>query len=212
MINIAEIRKEYSSKTLNEQGAKHNPMEQFSIWLSEAEKAEVLDPNAMTLATSTFDGHPSARIVHLQSLEHAGFTFFTNYESRKSKEILQNPYAAAVFLWSELDRQIRVEGKIHKLLASESDKYFELRPEKTKLETWASPQSQPVPSRKYMEDLLADFEEEFEGKPIKRPENWGGYVLVPSLIEFWQGRQNHLHDRIQYIEENGKWRMGRLAP
>ena len=212
MVNIVELRKEYSLRTLNEQVIKHNPLEQFSIWLSEAEKVEALEPNAMVLATATFDGHPSARTVLLTGLENGGFTFFTNYESRKSKEILQNPYATAVFLWNELERQVRVEGKIFNIPAADSDAYFESRTERTKLATWASPQSQPIPSRKYLEDLLADFEEEFADKTIKRPENWGGYVLMPSSVEFWQGRQSRLHDRILYTEENRKWKLERLAP
>lgn len=212
MVDIAEIRKEYLLKTLNESGVLADPLAQFALWLEEAVAADVLEPNAMSLATSTFDGRPSSRIVLLKGLEHGGFIFFSNYESRKAKEILKNPYSAAVFMWNELERQVRIEGKIHKISTEESDKYFQSRPEKSKLGAWASPQSQVIPNRKYLEDLMSDFEEEFSGKPITRPTNWGGYILVPEMIEFWQGRQNRLHDRILYTEENTKWKIERLAP
>lgn len=212
MRNIAEIRKEYTLKTLNESGVSTNPIEQFTLWMNEAIKAESLEPTAAVLATATFEGKPSARSILLKGVTDKGFIFFTNYESKKARQILRNPYAAMVFYWAELERQVRVEGKIKKIAEKESDKYFDSRPVKSKLGAWASPQSQVIPSRKYLEDLVKDFEEEFADKIITRPTNWGGYILEPHLIEFWQGRPNRLHDRLQYTAENGKWKIERLAP
>lgn len=166
----------------------------------------------MTLATSTFDGKPSARVMLLKDVSAEGFTFFTNYESKKGRQLLQNSYGALVFFWPELERQVRVEGKIKRISDQLSDKYFRTRPEKSKIGAWASPQSQVIPSRKYLENLKSDFQEEFSGKPISRPPNWGGYTLIPTVIEFWQGRPNRLHDRIQYSFLNELWVTDRLAP
>lgn len=210
--NIANIRKEYSRSEFDETTVTHDPMELFEEWLQNAIKEEVPEPTAMTLATSTFEGKPSARIVLLKSVSKDGFSFFTNYESRKAKNILQNPYGALVFYWPEMERQIRIEGKILKVTDKESDSYFRTRPEGSKLGAWASPQSAVIPNRRYLEELMADFKEEFSGKVVKRPHNWGGYRLEPTLIEFWQGRNNRLHDRIQYRKENQSWTIERLAP
>lgn len=212
MINIAELRKEYSLKTLTESEVLSNPMEQFELWLNEAIKVESAEPNAMALATCTFDGMPSVRFVLLKSIAEGGLVFFTNYESNKAKQILKNPNAATVFYWTELERQVRFEGVISKITTKQSDDYFESRPEKSKLGAWASPQSQVIPSRKYLENLMLDFMEEFSDKAVVRPDNWGGYILKPVSIEFWQGRENRMHDRILYTEENGKWKIQRLAP
>jgi len=210
--DMNQLRHEYSLRTLNENEVKTSPIEQFDQWLSEAIDSGVLEPNATTLATSTFDGRPSARIVLLKHYDEKGLSFFTNYESRKAKNILQNPYGALVFFWPELERQVRIEGKIQKTSEVESDRYFRTRPDGSKIGAWASPQSSVIPNRKYLERLLADFEEEFKGKPIKRPPNWGGYILIPTLFEFWQGRPNRLHDRIQYSLINNQWEIERLAP
>lgn len=189
-----------------------DPILQFEEWLQDAIKAKIPEPNAMTLATSSFDGKPSARVLLLKAIGEQGFSFFTNYESRKAKNLLQNPYGALVFYWAELERQVRIEGKIVRATEKESDIYFRTRPEGSKIGAWASPQSHVIPSRRYLEDLMEDFKEEFNGKTIKRPPNWGGYNLEPTLIEFWQGRKNRLHDRIQYRFENGVWVIERLAP
>ncbi len=209
---LNSLRKEYSLKSLSETDVKASPFEQFDQWMREAVEAKLPEPNAMTLATSTFEGKPSARVVLLKHFSSEGFSFFTNYESRKAKQILQNPYAALVFYWPELERQVRIEGKVQKASDAQSDQYFKTRPEGSKIGAWASPQSTVIPNRKYLERLMADFEEEFKGKPIKRPSNWGGYVLSPTLFEFWQGRPNRLHDRIQYSLVNNVWKVERLAP
>lgn len=210
--NIANIRKEYGQQEFDETNVNQNPFEQFESWLQEAIRRDVLEPTAMTLATSTFEGKPSARVVLLKSVSEQGFGFFTNYESRKAKNIIQNPYGALVFYWAELERQVRIEGKIQKVSDKDSDSYFKTRPEGSKIGAWASPQSQVIPNRRYLEELMVDFKEEFRDKSIKRPKNWGGYLLVPTLIEFWQGRKNRLHDRIQYRLDNGRWFIERLAP
>lgn len=209
---LYSLRKEYSLKSLSETNVKSTPFDQFDQWMREAVEAKLPEPNAMTLATSTFEGKPSARVVLLKHYSAEGFSFFTNYESRKAKQLLQNPYAAMVFHWSELERQVRIEGKVQKASDAQSDQYFKTRPEGSKIAAWASPQSAVISNRKYLERLMADFEEEFKGKPIKRPSNWGGYVLVPTLFEFWQGRPNRLHDRIQYSFVNNAWKIERLAP
>jgi pyridoxamine 5'-phosphate oxidase len=210
--NIASLRKEYTLSALDREHVSPDPIKQFEEWLQEAIKAQVPEPNAMTLATSTFEGKPSARMVLLKAVGGQGFSFFTSYESRKARQILQNPYGALVFYWAELERQVRIEGKIVRATEKESDEYFQTRPVGSKLGAWASPQSQVVPSRKYLEELVADFREEFAEKAIVRPPNWGGYRLEPVLVEFWQGRRNRLHDRIQYRLENGAWITERLAP
>lgn len=210
--NIAHLRKEYTLSALDREHVSPDPIMQFEVWLQEAIKAEVPEPNAMTLATSTFEGKPSARMVLLKAVGEQGFSFFTSYESRKARQILQNPYGALVFYWAELERQVRIEGKIVRATEKESDDYFQTRPVGSKLGAWASPQSQVVPSRKYLEELMADFREEFAEKAIVRPPNWGGYTLEPTLVEFWQGRKNRLHDRIQYRLENGAWIIEWLAP
>ena len=210
--NLSDIRRDYNLKQLSEVEINNNPLIFFEQWLSEAIESQCNEPTAMTLATSSFDGKPTARVVLLKDVRTEGFTFFTNYESRKGRQILQNPYGALVFFWPELERQVRIEGVIKKTSDNLSDKYFQTRPDKSKIVAWASPQSQVIPSRKYLENLKSDFQEEFSGKHIKRPPNWGGYSLIPNLIEFWQGRPNRLHDRIQYTLLNDEWVIERLAP
>ncbi|HUX54094.1 MAG TPA: pyridoxamine 5'-phosphate oxidase [Williamwhitmania sp.] len=210
--SIAGIRKEYMLAELLEAEVNSDPIIQFDQWLSEAFKANVPEPNAMTLATSTFEGKPSARMLLLKGVDEGGFAFFTNYESRKSKQIIQNPFGALVFFWSELERQVRIEGRIVRMSPKESDRYFKTRPVGSKIGAWASPQSQVIPNRRYLENLKSDYQEEFSNREINRPDNWGGYLLHPSLIEFWQGRPDRLHDRIQYRLENEEWIIERLAP
>ncbi|MBN1112967.1 MAG: pyridoxamine 5'-phosphate oxidase [Bacteroidales bacterium] len=209
---LHKIRKEYTLEKLNEDEVDKNPLLQFEGWLNDAIKSELIEPNACCLSTSTFNGKPSARMILLKKVSDEGFTFFTNYESRKAQNILQNPYGALTFFWSELERQVRIEGKIEKILPSESDTYFQLRPKGSKLGAWASPQSKEIPNRRYLDSLKADFKEEFDDKYIERPDNWGGYILKPTLIEFWQGRYNRLHDRIEYNWIDGEWKIRRLAP
>ncbi|HPX05851.1 MAG TPA: pyridoxamine 5'-phosphate oxidase [Tenuifilaceae bacterium] len=210
--DISAIRKEYLITQLNEDDVQSDPLKQFEQWLNEAVESNVNEPTAMTLATSTFEGKPSARVVLLKGVSPEGFSFFTNYDSKKGKQILQNPYGALVFFWPELERQVRIEGKVAKLTDKQSDEYFKTRPEGSKIGAWASPQSQVIPNRKYLENLKSDFHEEFSKRTIKRPPNWGGYVLAPTCIEFWQGRADRLHDRIQYTLTNGVWTIERLAP
>lgn len=210
--SIAEIRKEYMLAELLESEVDPSPIVQFEQWLSEAVKANVPEPNAMTLATSTFEGKPSARMILLKGVDEGGFAFFTNYESRKSKQIIQNPYGALVFFWPALERQVRIEGKFFRMSAKASDRYFKTRPVGSKIGAWASPQSQVIPNRRYLDNLKSDYQEEFSNREINRPDNWGGYILQPTLIEFWQGRPDRLHDRIQYRLENEEWIIERLAP
>ncbi|SDC09262.1 pyridoxamine 5'-phosphate oxidase [Williamwhitmania taraxaci] len=210
--DIANIRQEYRLASLLETEVDTNPMVVFNGWLQEAIKADVPEPTAMTVATSTFEGKPSARMMLLKGADENGFSFFTNYESRKARQLAQNPFAALVFFWPLLERQVRIEGKISKVSAKESDRYFKSRPVGSRIGAWASPQSQVIPNRRYLESLKMDFQEEFAKREIIRPDNWGGYVLEPILIEFWQGRPDRLHDRLQYRLENEGWILERLAP
>jgi len=209
---ISEIRNDYTLRQLNELDVDSDPFVFFNEWLNEAIDSECNEPTAMTLATSTFDGKPSARIILLKGADKEGFTFYTNYDSRKGSQILQNPYGALLFFWPELQREIRIEGAIKKADEEQSDDYFKSRPTKSQISAWASPQSKVIPSRKYLESLKSDFQEEFSRRTIPRPANWGGYILVPTLFEFWQGRANRLHDRIQYTLQNDEWIIERLAP
>lgn len=210
--DLSQIRTDYNLSQLSKSSVLPNPIDQFKVWLNDAIDAECNEVNAMTLATSTFDGKPSARVVLLKEVGQQGFTFFTNYESNKGKQILQNPYAALVMFWPELQRQVRIEGMIKKTSEAESDEYFNSRPGKSKIGAWASPQSQVIRNRKYLESLTSDFREEFSKKTILRPPNWGGYIVEPAILEFWQGRPNRLHDRLQYTLTNEEWVIERLAP
>lgn len=213
MTSLHDIRKDYTKQVLNEEAVAKEPIQQLELWLNEAINAEVQEPTAMTLATCTSDGKPSARIVLLKELNKDGLVFFTNYDSHKASDILQNPYCAVVLFWPDLERQIRAEGIAEKATAEQSDSYFESRPQLSKLGAWASPQSKVIPNRQYIEQLMVDFEKQLEGKEIQRPANWGGYIIKPTLVEFWQGRASRLHDRIQYRLNNAKeWVIERLAP
>lgn len=212
MKDISNLRRNYTLKELNEQDISPDPIKQFENWLSEAIEVDALEPNAMCLSTSTPDGKTSSRIVLLKRVDERGFVFFTNYESKKAEQIDRNPFCALNFNWLELERQVRIEGIIEMISPEESDSYFEVRPEKSKLGAWASPQSKIIPNRNYLDNLMQSFELEFAAKPINRPSNWGGYIVKPNLIEFWQGRSNRLHDRICYKLENETWKIVRLAP
>ena len=212
MAALEELRREYRHDHLDFEDLNDNPFIQFKYWLNDAIKAKIADANAMSLATSDRSGKPTLRVVLLKNMDHAGFVFFTNYESKKGKQIAENPYGALLFYWNELDRQIRIEGKIEKTSRRESDDYFMVRPEGSKIGAWASPQSQKIPDREYLEHLQHEYVNRFRYKPMERPENWGGYRLIPDLFEFWQGRENRMHDRFEYSWANGEWEVHRLAP
>ena len=211
--NIADIRKDYQLQSLLETDVASNPFDQFNRWWDDAIKSELDEVNAMTLATASVTGMPSARIVLLKSVSADGFVFFTNYNSHKGKELLENPFGCLVFFWKELERQIRITGTIEKVSAAESDEYFYSRPVGSRIGAWASPQSSVIPSRETIETNIEKYEQEFAGTEIARPPHWGGYIVKPTLIEFWQGRPNRLHDRIQYTkQQEGSWKFDRLAP
>ncbi len=210
---IAHIRKDYMHASLDENEIGPEPIPFFQQWFDEADKAKVNEVNAMTLATVDENARPHARIVLLKGIDHRGFTFFTNYQSNKGRQIGVNPNAALVFFWPELERQVRVEGQIEQVSPQESDEYYLVRPRGSRLGAWASPQSSVIESRKVLEEREAQFVADFEGKDIPRPEHWGGYRLKPNRIEFWQGRPSRLHDRICFeLQADGTWRKFRLAP
>jgi len=210
---IADIRKEYKLKTLNETGAETNAITQFDKWWQEALNSNIDEVNAMTVATATTDGKPSARIVLLKGFDENGFVFFTNYNSHKGKELALNPNACIVFYWKELERQVRIEGTIEKASSHESDTYFLLRPAGSQIGAWSSPQSSVIADRSIIEENEKMYTGQFENEPMKRPQHWGGYRLKPQLIEFWQGRPSRLHDRLQYtLQANNSWKIERLAP
>lgn len=210
---IADIRKDYQMQSLLETEVADDPFVQFNRWWDEAIKSELDEVNAMTLATASAAGIPSARIVLLKSFSTDGFVFFTNYNSHKGKELEENPFACLVFFWKELERQIRISGAIEKVSTAESDEYFNSRPVGSRIGAWASPQSSIIPSRQTIEKNIVKYEKEFAVGEISRPPHWGGYIVKPTVIEFWQGRPNRLHDRIQYSkQEDGGWGFNRLAP
>ena len=211
--NIANIRKDYKLRSLLEKDAELDAIKQFDIWWQEAIKSNVEEVNAMTLATCNKNGKPSARIVLLKGFTQEGFIFFTNYESRKGEELKENNNAALVFFWKELERQIRIEGLVEKISEEESDKYYNSRPTASRIGAWASPQSETVIDRTIIENNFTEYEIKFGTDFIPRPSHWGGYLLKPTLLEFWQGRSSRLHDRIQYSSgQGGSWKMERLAP
>jgi len=211
-MSIADLRKEYTLAGLTEQDLDRDPIEQFKKWLQQA--IEVLpEPNAFVLATADKTGRPSARVVLLKGVDERGFTFFTNYESRKGRELAENPQAAMVFYWAPLKRQVCITGDISRLSHEESEAYFKSRPRGNRLGAWASKQSQPVPSRAELENRMRELETRYPGDDIPLPAFWGGYLLGPTRIEFWQGRPNRLHDRFCFSREAAKpWRLERLSP
>lgn len=212
-MHIADIRKDYRLQTLDEAGVAADPIQQFGIWWQEALQSEIVEVNAMTLATANEQGVPSARIVLLKGYDERGFVFFSNYESKKAADLQVNPMASLVFFWKELERQVRISGRVEKVTELESDQYFQSRPEGSRIGAWASPQSTVISSRQVIEEKVEALQVSFEGKEIPRPLHWGGYRVVPSSIEFWQGRSSRLHDRIQYtLQSDDNWVIERLAP
>jgi pyridoxamine 5'-phosphate oxidase len=211
MDSIAQLRKNYTFGQLTETEVPPNPLTLFQLWFEQAVKAECPEPNSMTLATADAAGNPSARIVLLKGADSAGFTFFTNYESQKGRELAARPHAALLFHWHELERQVRIKGIVERVSAAESDEYFHSRPSASRIGAWASPQSAEIPNREFLEEAERRFAADFGDKP-PRPEHWGGYRLHPTEIEFWQGRPSRLHDRIHYQLEGALWRIARLAP
>ncbi|HBH49296.1 MAG TPA: pyridoxamine 5'-phosphate oxidase [Bacteroidales bacterium] len=212
MKKFFNIRRDYSNQSLNFNDLNADPLIQFDSWFRAAQKIEPHEPNAFVLGTSTKTGRNSSRFLLLKAYDDEGFIFFTNYESRKSKQIAENPYGAMAFYWPVLQRQVRIEGKITNLPKKQSDEYFHVRPDGSKIGAWASPQSEPIPNREYLEKLKKEYEDKYSQFRIPRPEYWGGYKLVPDLIEFWQGRADRLHDRFEYRLLDGVWIKERLAP
>jgi len=211
--SIADIRRDYSHKSLSEKDVNASPIKQFGKWWDEAVNSKIDEVNAMTLATASIDALPSARIVLLKEVNEKGFIFFSNYESYKAQQLAENPKACLVFFWKELERQVRITGLIEKISAKQSDDYFQSRPESSQIGAWASPQSRVIEDRNWLDGKFNELVNKMEGTAIPRPPHWGGYIVKPVVIEFWQGRPSRLHDRIQYtLEENGEWKIERLAP
>ncbi len=211
MDSIAQLRKNYTFGQLSETEVPHHPLPLFQLWFDQAVKAQCPEPNSMTLATADQAGNPSARIVLLKGADQSGFTFFTNYESQKGRELTIRPQAALLFHWHELERQVRIKGLVERVSPADSDEYFHSRPAASRIGAWASPQSSAIPNREFLEDAEKRFKAEFGDSP-PRPEHWGGYCLQPTEIEFWQGRPSRLHDRIHYKLEGSSWKIERLAP
>lgn len=208
---VSHLRKEYGTAELSRSSASDDPIEQFRRWFDDCRRAEVPEPNAMTLCTVGPDGRPSGRMVLLKAFDHNGFTFFTNFESRKARDLSANPYAGLVFWWPVLERQVRIEGTTEQVDGGSADDYFATRPRESQLGAWASSQSRPIRSRVQLEARFRAFEEQFP-ESVPRPAHWGGYRLKPDRIEFWQGRAGRLHDRLQYSRSGDQWHIERLAP
>lgn len=213
MKKLAEMREDYRLRSLDISDVNEDPIQQFQSWMNEAVASEIREPNAMTLATATADGKPSARVVLLKGIQEEGFVFYTNYESHKAQEMESNPQVALVFNWLDLQRQIRIEGKVEKQSKMASEAYFQSRPRGSQVGAWVSPQSKVIEDRKMLDERVTEVKERFEGEEVLPiPEFWGGYLVRPEAIEFWQGRSSRLHDRIRYRLRDGQWIRERLAP
>lgn len=210
--NIANIRYDYKLRGLLEEDLDADPLKQFRLWFDEVRGAGITEANAMLLSTVS-EGRPTGRIVLLKDLDERGFSFFTNYDSKKGQEIAANPHVALTFFWKELERQVRIEGKIGKTSEAESSEYFAVRPRGSQIGAWASDQSEVIPNREFLEEKTKALNARFEGQSVPRPEHWGGYRVVPDYVEFWQGRPSRLHDRLAYTKEpDGGWKIERLSP
>lgn len=212
-MSFADLRKEYMQRGLDEGDMDADPIRQFQTWFDAARAASPFEPNAMALATVGADGRPSLRMVLLKGADELGFVFYTNYESRKGRELADTPWAALTFFWPEMERQIRIEGRVEPVSAEESDTYFHSRPVGSQLSASASRQSEVITGREELEERVAALSAQYEGQEIPRPENWGGFRVIPDAIEFWQGRANRLHDRLRYrLLASGGWQIERLSP
>ena len=211
-LSIADLRREYARARLDEKDVSPDPFAEFARWFAEAQAAEAAEANAMVLATATPDGRPSARMVLLKGFDHQGFVFFTDYRSRKAQELEANPRAALGVHWSELERQVRIEGAVTRTSVEESEAYYRTRPLGSRLGAWVSHQSRVIASREELEAGLREVERRFSGTKVPLPPDWGGYRVSPECFEFWQGRESRLHDRIRYLREGERWRIERLSP
>jgi len=213
MTTLADIRREYASRALDEKDAHADPMQQFTLWFDEALKSQLLDVNAMTLATASGKGEPSARTVLLKDVDEHGFVFYTNYDSTKGRDLAENPRASLLFFWAELERQVRINGSVTRTTRAESDQYFHSRPVESQIGAASSNQSQPVAGRSQLEQRYAELAAKYKDSIVPLPASWGGYRVTPDAIEFWQGRPSRLHDRLLYTRQaDGSWTRSRLAP
>lgn len=209
---IAHLRKDYTLNGLRKEDVLENPIDQFKRWFAEALASQVLEPNGMVLSTIGRDGYPHGRVVLLKDVDARGFSFYTNYLSHKGDDLTQHPVASLTFWWPELERQVRIVGKVEKVETAESDAYFAVRPRGSQIGAWVSEQSQTIANRKVLEEKLAELEAQFANQAVVRPPHWGGYRVLPHQIEFWQGRPSRLHDRLCYTYESYEWKLERLSP